>query len=132
MRHDSGVETLQPKVMKYFILSLLLTAGFIAEATTLAGRHTVVGLLSIRAGETPKLVVNPMRRSRYTLHVANADMVAAWARSSDFSGLVRVVMDVLPKLESHSPVKILKIERVHLRRVPLYDAHFKAVPSGNG
>lgn len=120
---------------KYFVFPAVLVAlflGHFVSANTAQSRHTVVGMLSLKNGEPAKLVVNPMNRSRYTLHVQNPELVARFAKKKDFSGMVRVEMDVLPKSEDLSPVKILKIERVHLRRVPIYDGDFKAVANGNG
>jgi len=120
---------------KYCVLPAVIVAlflGHFVSAKTQKSRHTVVGMLSIKKGERAKLVVNPMNRSRYELHVQNPELVARFAKRPDYSGMVRVEMDVLPKSEELSPVKILKIERVHLRRVPIYDGNFKAVANGNG
>ena len=108
---------------KYLILVLLmvvstlsLSAQVSADSTPALSRHTVVGMLSLRKGEPATFIVNPMSRSRYTLHIKNTESVSRLIKKADFLGLVRVQMDVFPKLAESSPVKILKIERVHVRQ----------------
>ncbi len=120
---------------KWFMVPLMVGAvlvGHFVSAKPEKSRHTVVGMLSLRKGEPAKLHVNPMSRSRYTLHILNTDLVARLMKKANFFGLVRVEMDVLPKLEALAPVEILKVKPVHVRRVPTYDVNFKAVANGNG
>lgn len=95
---------------------------------TKSPRHTVVGLLSFNKDEPAKLIINPTNRARFTLQVKNKDWVAQLIRKVEYLGLVRVELQV----SEQKLVRVLKIEPVRVRRVPLYDADFKAVANGNG
>lgn len=112
--------------------AVLLPSLAAASDQPLTGSHTVVGLLSMRKGEPAKLFLNPVHAGRYVLNIQNADSVAQWMNRKEYTGLVRVELQLFTPLENQAPAKILKISPAHVRRVPVYDDNLVAVPSGNG
>lgn len=111
------------------LMAALLTAfSSYAEIRAKAGRYTVVGLLSMRKGEMVRLFVNPTAYGRYVLNVKNPSAIAQLMKRKEFSGPVRVEMDVLKT----AGVRVLKITPARIRRLPVYDGNLVAVAGGNG
>jgi len=122
--------------MKHIRILLVVAIGLVsgmADATVSpTGRHTIVGMLSMRKGEPAKLFVNPAHKGRYVIDIQNTKSVIEWMKRNEYTGLVRVVMQMLTPGSIEGAAKILKIVPVRLRRVPVYDGNLKAVPSGAG
>jgi hypothetical protein len=114
-------------------IQMLVALGItLAAFPALSETHTVVGFLSMAKGSQPRLVVNPPSQGRFTLNIQNPRSIAQLMKRHQYSGLVRFEMSVLDQVGEEASVHILKIAPVRVRRVPLYDANWLAVPGGRG
>lgn len=118
------------KHIRFILLGLIVSMGspvFAADST-----HTVVGFLSMQKGRLMSFFVNPASESRLTLNILNPRTVMQKLKRQNYSGLVRVEMNVMDQIGEEASVQILKIQPVRARRVPTYDGNFAPVPSGRG
>lgn len=132
LRHDTRAVFVEGKSIgvdmkkfgKFVVAALMLCAGGAgASDEPMAGRHTIVGLLSMRHGEPARLFVNPVHAGRYILNIQNGASVAQMMKRKEYQGLVRVELQLFTPLENQAPAKILRISPAHVRRVPPVISH---------